>query len=447
MIKVGQTLELDLVQIVTGGEAIAYHEGMAVFVPYGAPGDRVRAEVISVKPHYARALIREFLIEGPGRVAPRCPVFGRCGGCQLQHLSYEAQLEAKHSMVCDSMSRIAKVDPALVEPVVGSQPWYYRNKVHWAVEGQKGHLKVGLYEARSHRVVDTTHCYIQHPLNNLVLDFMRTNLGHFDFSVYRDGKGWLRSVFAKVGHHTDDLMIGIVGAYKNFPQQAEWVADVRTQFPGVRSVVYNVNTHPGNVLMGKTTMVLWGEDSIRERIAEREYRVSARSFFQVNSLQVEELYRQIALMADLKGTECVIDAYSGTGSITLYLAKHARQMIAIEEVPEATKDARENAKDIPNASFITGLVEEVLPEITPDVKPDVVVLDPPRKGAERNVLETLSKCRIPKVVYVSCNPATLARDIAVLQELGYRLKRVVPVDMFPQTAHVECVAGLELQEP
>jgi 23S rRNA (uracil1939-C5)-methyltransferase len=443
MLKIGQVLELNLEQIVAGGEAIAHHEGMAVFVPYGAPGDRVVAKVISVKPHYARALIQSFLQEGPGRVAPRCPVFGRCGCCQLQHLSYEAQLEAKHSMVSEAMVRIAKVDASVVEPVVGSQPWYYRNKVHWAVAERSGGYDVGLYEARSHQVVDTTHCYIQHPLNNLVLDFMRSHLGHFGFPPYRNGKGWLRSVFAKVGHHTEDLMIGIVGASKDFSRKEEWVADIRTQFPGVRSIVFNINTNPGNVLMGKTTMVLWGEDSIRERIADREYQVSARSFFQVNSLQVEELYRQIARLADLKGTECVIDAYSGTGSISLYLAKHAKEVIAIEEVPEATRNARQNAQGLSNVQFITGLVEDVLPELTEQITPDVVVVDPPRKGCERSVLETLAKCCIPKVVYVSCNPATLARDIAILSELGYALKCAVPVDMFPQTAHVECVALIE----
>ncbi|MGE5708430.1 MAG: 23S rRNA (uracil(1939)-C(5))-methyltransferase RlmD [Bacteroidota bacterium] len=420
-------IELEIEGIVTGGEGIARHEGLAVFVPFAAPGDRVRAELISEKPSYARALIREIVEPGPGRIEPKCPAFGRCGGCQLQHLDYPAQLEAKRAIVQEAFRRIAHLDPSIASVLPGD-PWHYRNKVHWAVDGKR----IGLFEPRSHRIVEAYPCLIQHPLNNLVLDFFRRMLKEFPFVD-------LRSAFAKVGTHTDELMIGIVTRGEAFPQ-AEWVAEVRTQFPGVRAIVQNIHPAPGNALLGKKTLVLWGKDEITERLGDLTYAVSARSFFQVNSLQAEVLYGEVARLAGLTGNELVYDCFSGTGSIALFLAKHAREVVGIEEIPDATKNARRNAQlnGVENARFLTGLVEDLLPGMA---CPDAVILDPPRKGCEPSVLDTLLATRPRRVVYVSCNPATLARDAALLCAGGYRLEEVTPVDMFPQTAHVECVAA------
>ena len=437
-----ERMELELETIVPGGEAIAHHQGMAIFVPFGAPGDLVEVEVISTKPQYARALIKRIIKEGPDRVAPRCPFFGRCGGCQLQHLSYPAQLESKRGIVIDSLERLSKLegfDREKVNPVLPGDPWYYRNKVHWAIEGKA----IGLYEARSHKVVEAPHCFIQHPLNNLVLDFLRKEIKNFGFP-----RDWLKSAFAKVGHHTDELMIGLVSSADAFSRQAEWSADIRDRFPEIRSIVQNVNKNPGNTLMGKKNLILWGKEAIHEKIGDLTFSVSPLSFFQVNSLQVEALYDEVARMAELSGKERVVDAYAGTGTIALFLAGRASEVVGIESVPEATRDAASNARSngIKNVRFLTGLVEERLGALTREFKPHVVVLDPPRKGCEAAAIQAIGEARPRRVVYVSCNPATLARDLSRLAEVGYRLDEVTPVDMFPQTAHVECVARLSLKE-
>jgi 23S rRNA (uracil1939-C5)-methyltransferase len=450
----GDVVTLDLEALVPGGEALARHDGFTVFVPGGVPGDRVRAEVISTKPGYARAVIREVVTPGSSRIAARCPLFGRCGGCQWQEVAYASQLAWKRQIVVDALSRIGGFEgDALTAETLGMlDPWEYRNKVHWAVsreDGPAGRIRVGLYEARSHRVVDVSHCDIQHPLNNQVLDFLRQALNDFDFPLYDEssGKGWLRSAFAKAGHHTHELMIGLVTTRADFPREAEWVARVRAQFPGVTSIVQNVHAKPGNALMGPETRVLWGRDHLFETIGPLKFAISARSFFQVNSEQVERLYDTAVRFADLKGGERVVDLYSGTGTIALYLAaKGAGEAIGIEVIPEATRDALANARlnGIANARFLTGKVEDRLARLLAETGPiDVALLDPPRKGCEASVIAAIARSGIPRIVYVSCNPATLARDLKLLvAEGGYRLHAVQPVDMFPQTAHVEAVALL-----
>lgn len=451
-VSAGDLITLDLSSLVPGGEALGHLGGFAVFVPGGVPGDRVRAQVISTKPGYARALVKEVLTPGSQRAGARCPLFGRCGGCQWQEVDYQAQLHWKRHVVVEALTRIGGFQDPLVHATLGMEdPWYYRNKVHWALarkEDGKG-IRIGLYEARSHQVVDVEHCYIQHPLNNLVLDFLRKTLPDFDFPLYdeRTGKGWLRSAFAKAGHCTNELMIGLVTTRADFPLEEDWVRRVREQFPGVTSIVQNIHPKPGNALLGEETRLLWGQDHLFEMIGPLKFAISARSFFQVNSEQVERLYDTVLRDADLQGGERVVDLYSGTGTIALYLAaKGAGEAFGIEVIPEATRDAIVNARlnGITNAKFLTGKVEERLGRLLSEQgRLDVAVLDPPRKGCEPSVVEAIAKSGIPRIVYVSCNPATLARDLKGLVEKGgYRLLEVQPVDMFPQTAHVEAVALL-----
>lgn len=456
-VSAGDLVTLDLEGLVPGGEAIAHLGGFALFVPGGVPGDRVKAEVISTKPSYGRALVKEVLTPGSQRAGARCPLFGRCGGCQWQEVDYAAQLQWKRHIVEEAITRIGGFSKdQLVAPTMGmDDPWYYRNKVHWALAKEEKpkpdgkSIRIGLYEARSHKVVDVEHCYIQHPLNNLVLDFLRKALPEFDFPLYdeRTGKGWLRSAFAKAGHQTNELMIGLVTTREDFPLEDAWVERVREQFPGVTSIVQNIHGKPGNALMGPETRVLWGKDHLFEKIGPLTFAISARSFFQVNSEQVERLYDTVVAYADLKGGERIVDLYSGTGTIALYLAaKGAGEALGIEVIPEATRDAIANARlnGISNAKFLTGKVEDRLERLLSETGMlDVAVLDPPRKGCEPEVVSAIARSGIPRIVYVSCNPATLARDLKGLVEAGgYRLEKVQPVDMFPQTAHVEAVALL-----
>lgn len=464
-VHVGQRVELSLEGLVAGGEALGRLGGYTVFVPLGAPGDRLDVEIVSVKPGYARGIIRAILEPGPARISAPCPVFGRCGGCQWQHLAYDAQLAAKTRLVEEALSRIGRFETeGIVRPALGmSEPWNYRNKAHWAIAPARARHargprlsadrgperpRIGLYEARSHKVVEPPFCAIVHPMLNLVHDFLRKALTDFPFDVYDEetGKGWLRSALAKIGYRTDQLMIGLVATSAHFPLAEAWVAAVRDQFPAVDSVVLNVNPARTNVLLGDRTEILHGRPFLEERLGPATFQLSARSFFQVNPLQTEVLYGQVREFAALTGRELVVDAFCGTGTIALVLADSAAEVWGLEAEPAAIFDAENNARanGIDHAHFLLGPVEKRLPKMVSEgLHPDVVVLDPPRKGCEPAVVQAIVSARPARVVYVSCNPATLARDLAAFREGGYRLSAVQPVDMFPQTAHVEAVALLE----
>lgn len=449
-LRPGQELELKLEGLVDGGEALARHQGLPVFVPGGVPGDLVRARVLSTKPGYARALIQQVLEKSEQRVAAPCPYFGACGGCQWQELAYPAQLAWKWRLVEEALRRIGGIEAApLLEPTLGmDEPWHYRNKAHWAISRAAGHLEVGFYEPRSHQVVDVTACAIQHPTLNRVLSFLREALPTFDWPIYDEAtqSGLLRSAFAKVGHRTQDLMIGLVTTREALPNSEAWVALAREAFPEA-AIVQNVHPRPGNALLGERTRVLAGRDQLIEQIGELAFAISARSFFQVNPFQVERLYGLVAEYLAIAPGARIVDAYAGTGTIALYLARQgAGEVIGIESVPEAVRDAEANAarNGIARARWITGTVEGELARLLATEKEiAAVVLDPPRKGCEPGVIAALGGASIPRIAYVSCNPATLARDLKRLEAHGYRLARARPVDMFPQTSHVETVVLLE----
>jgi 23S rRNA (uracil1939-C5)-methyltransferase len=451
-VKVGDQTELTIESLAGGGEAIGRLDGFTVFVPFAVPGDRLRARVISVKPGYARALIEEVLTPGPERVTPQCGVFTQCGGCQWQGLDYAGQVQWKTRMVAEALERIGHLDPAgILQPTLASpQPWEYRNKVHWAVGKRDGKWEVGLFEPRSHRIVDAETCHIQNPFNNRMLGIVRTLLTEFDFAPYDEatGRGWLRSVFVKAGHKSGEVMLGIVTRTANFPQAEKFVATVLARVPEITTIVQNIHPEVGNKLLGNQTIALYGPGTINEHVGPLTFSISARSFFQVNSSAIELLYNQVVQAANLDQAPRIIDAYSGTGSIALYLAAQgASEVIGLEIVPEATKDADANARRNGlegKTRFITGPVEKELPRLAKaGTRADVLVLDPPRKGCEPEVLDTVAAMAVPRIVYVSCNPQTLARDLKLLSEKGYKVTRVQPVDMFPQTAHVECCAVLE----
>ena len=450
-VKVGDRPELTVETLVAGGEAIARLDGYAIFLPYAVPGDRVRARVISTQKGYARALIEEVLSPGPARVAPRCPVFERCGGCQWQGLDYAGQVEWKTRTVAEALQRLGGLDPAgILEPTIPSPaPWHYRNKVHWAVSKQGDAWEIGLFEPRSHRIADAESCAIQSETNNRVLAAMRQLLPAFDFQPYDEqtGRGWLRSIFVKAGHRSGEVMLGLVTKTASFPEAERFVAEARALLPELTTIVQNLHPDPGNKLLGRETVALYGPGVIHEHVGPLTFTISATSFFQVNSATIDTLYDQVAKAADAERGPRVIDAYSGTGSIALYLAaRGAREVIGLEIVEAATKDAEANARANGlegKSRFIAGPVERELPKLAGSgIEADVVVLDPPRKGCEPEVLETVAKIKAPKLVYVSCNPTTLARDLKRLGELGYKTEKVQPVDMFPQTAHVECCATL-----
>lgn len=443
-VQSGEVCELLIERMGSRAEGVARVEGFTVFVPEALPGERIRARIKNVKKTYATADLVEILEASPERAQPRCPVYDICGGCQFQHLEYGAQLREKQRQVEDAVRHIGKLDGVKIFPTIGTEPWGYRNKMQFPVGKARGEISVGCFSEGSHTIVDTEACYIQHQTNNKIMNAMREAVRRFGISVYDEDRhtGGLRHIMGRVSANGDAMAV-LVTAKKELPQAKAIVKFLRDRVPQLVSVQQNVQTYHTNVILGRETILLWGKSSIRDTIGPLSFQISPRSFFQVNTAQTEVLYGKALEFAGLRGGETIIDAYCGTGTITLFLARKARKVYGIEVVPTAIADAKKNAcaNHIANAEFIVGDSAKVMPRLYRNgVHPDVIVTDPPRAGCTPVVLETFAQMCPSRIVYVSCNPSTLARDLALLENLGYYAKKIQPVDMFPMTRHVESVA-------
>ena len=444
-IKVGQRLTVSVEGITHAAEGVGRIDGFTVFVPDALPGDVIEADVISVKPQYARALIHKILVGSPDRVAPPCPYYAECGGCQLMHAGYDAQLCYKEEQVRAALKRIGGLEDARVHPIIPMPvPYHYRNKAQFPVGLAEGKVALGCYKRRSHEIVPVDTCLIQYKANNLALSVASELIAAFGWSVYDETThlGLLRHVLVRHAVVTAETMIVLVINGENVPRAGELVAAIRQRLPQVVSVQVNINKRRGNVILGQETRLLWGRDHIIDEVAGLKFKVSARSFLQVNPTQTEVLYGRVREYAALTGTENVFDLYCGVGTIALSLASHARHVTGIEVIREAVCDAEENARlnGISNATFIAGAAEEVVPRLLQAGEaPQVCVVDPPRAGCDERLLQVLAAAKPERIVYVSCNPSTLARDLKFLTAHGFTVQEVQPVDMFPHTAHVECV--------
>lgn len=516
------------------GEGVGKLDGFTLFIQGALPGERVRVKVLKLKKKYGYAKLLEVLKPSPHRTEAPCPLFGRCGGCQLQHVRYEEQLRLKRQIVIDNLERIGKLqvqkagetlglsgvlseseqrqadaygaaDQALLSvdsagvgtgdgnaaaadsdvsrPSIGSpadrlnvadqgedasaigeagegaegssgvvvhptlgmkEPWHYRNKAQVPVGVENGRLLAGFYALGSHRIIDMDACLIQDEHNDQAIQTVKDLAQELGISIYdeENHRGLLRHIAVRKGFKTGEMMIVLVTNGRDIPKQDAWVQLIREQVPNVASICQNMNTKRTNVIFGEETRVLWGRDVIYDEIGDVRFAISARSFYQVNPVQTKVLYEKALEYAELSGKETVIDAYCGIGTISLFMARHADKVYGVEIVPEAVEDARRNAliNDIRNAEFEVGKAEEVLPAWQKQgIRADVIVVDPPRKGCDEALLETILQMKPKRVVYVSCNPSTLARDLRILEDGGYRTVEVQPVDMFPHTVHVECV--------
>ena len=424
----------------SNGEGVGKMDGLTVFVEGALPDEEVLAEIETVKKNYAVGRLIEVVKSSSERVEPFCQLYKECGGCQLQHLSYPAQLKWKRRQVIDAIERIGKLDGVEIFDTLGMKnPLRYRNKMQFPV-GKN--LIIGCYARGSHKIIDTQSCLIQNAGNDKILDAVRNVAKKFNLQPYDEDthKGFLRHVMGRVGIN-GELMIVLVTATKNFPNEKNFVRAFIKELPEVTSIQQNVQTYHNNVILGRDTRILYGKPAIHDKIGNFTFNISARSFFQVNTAQAEVLYKTARNFADLRGNETVIDAYCGTGTIGLFMAKKVRKVIGVEVVNSAIADAIKNAREnnIRNAEFIVGDTVKVLPKLT-DIYAEVVIVDPPRAGCDKKVLETFAAMQPEKIIYVSCNPATLARDLKILDELGYKTKKIQPVDMFPFTSHVESVA-------
>ena len=446
-VRRGQVYEIRIERLGTSGEGVGRYENFTIFIPQALPNERVLTVIEEVKKTYARGRIQKILQESPARVTPLCEIYDECGGCQLQHLSYEEQLHAKRAQVVDALTHIGKLPQILVnETLRADAPWNYRNKMQFPIGLHKGRLVVGCFAQGSHRIINTENCHIQRSANNELANTVREVAEKLHIPVYNEDthKGILRHIVGRVGRG-NELMAVIVTATKQLPRAKDFVRLLRERLPHLVSVHQNIQTYRNNVIMGRDTELLWGRPTILDTLGRLNFHISPRSFFQVNTRQAERLYEQALTYADLHGTETVIDAYCGTGTITLFLAQKARKVYGIEIVQPAILDARKNARDnhVKNAEFIVGDATAVMPALYKQgIRPDVVVVDPPRAGCTEIVLRTFANMKPQRIVYVSCNPATLARDLAILKDLGYITQEVQPVDLFPQTSHVENVALL-----
>ncbi|MCX8001335.1 MAG: 23S rRNA (uracil(1939)-C(5))-methyltransferase RlmD [Anoxybacillus mongoliensis] len=434
------------------GAGVAKIDGFPIFVPNGLPGEKAKIKVIKVKKGYGYGRLIELYEPSADRVEAPCTVYKQCGGCQLQHLSYEGQLKAKHKQVKEVLARIGKVEHAIVHPVLGmNDPWRYRNKAQVPVGEREGGLVAGFYKERSHDIIDMESCLIQQEMNDIVVQTVKHICEQYNIPAYNEQthKGVLRHIMARYGATTKEVMVVLITRTEELPHKKKVVEAIVERVPSVKAIVQNINPKRTNVIMGEQTHVLWGSEYIYDYIGDIQFAISARSFYQVNPKQTKVLYEKALEYAELTGKETVIDAYCGIGTISLFLAKNAKKVYGVEIVPEAIEDAKRNAalNGITNVEFAVGEAEVVIPKwYEQGVKADCIVVDPPRKGCDETLLQTIIAMKPKRVVYVSCNPATLARDLRMLEDGGYQTLEVQPVDMFPHTVHVECVAKLEVSK-
>lgn len=432
------------------GNGVAKIDGYPLFIQGALPQETAEIHVLKTLKNYGFAKIVEIIEPSPDRVKAPCIYFGKCGGCQLQHLSYEGQLKWKENMVKNVMKRIGKID-APVLPVKGMQdPWNYRNKSQIPFSMTETGPIAGFYKSKTHEIVDMERCLIQVSEADAMMANLKKELMEIDVQPYNEEShnGMLRHVVVRKGRATGEVMIVLVTNKHKFPQKEAAIEVIRKLVPNVTSIVQNVNIEKTNVILGNETYTLWGKDTIEDTIGGVRFEISARSFYQVNPVQTEVLYKQALDYAQLTGDETVIDAYCGIGTISLFLAQKAKQVMGVEIVEQAIEDAKRNAdlNGFTNTYFEAGPAEEVIPRWYADGKEaDVLVVDPPRKGCDEALLTTIIEQKPKRVVYVSCNPATLARDLRILEDGGYKTVEIQPVDMFPQTTHVEVIVKLVLK--
>ena len=466
--KKDDCVTLHIEDIGTGGEGIGKADGFTFFVKDAIVGDVIEAKIMKLKKNYGYARLMKVLTPSKDRVEPKCPVARQCGGCQIQEMRYEAQLAFKQKMVQNNLERIGGLSDFEMYPVIGMEtPYAYRNKAQFPVgEDKDGNIVIGFYAGRTHHIVEQTDCCIGAPENGEVLRKVKAYMQKNQIRPYNEEhhSGIVRHILIRTGYHTKEIMVCLIvnAAKASCLKNAEQLTESLREMDSMTSVMVNFNTEKTNVILGKKSEVLWGQPYIEDFIGDVKYQISPQSFFQVNPMQTEKLYAKALEYAGLTGNETVWDLYCGIGTISLFLAKNARKVYGVEIVPQAIEDARNNAKrnGIDNAEFFVGKAEEVVPafyekalkqvqdsEAGKSIHPDVVVVDPPRKGCEEILLETIVKMQPQRIVYVSCDSATLARDLKFLSANGYAVKKVQPVDQFGHSVHIETVVLLSHKKP
>ncbi|WP_346200534.1 23S rRNA (uracil(1939)-C(5))-methyltransferase RlmD [Caldifermentibacillus hisashii] len=447
-VKKNDYIDVEFVDLTHEGQGVAKIDGFPVFVPGGLPGESAQIKILNVKKNYGYGKLIEIREKSPYRVEIPKEDMHKYGGCQLHHMSYEGQLQFKQNLVEQTLTRIGKLQDVNIHPIIGmEQPFHYRNKAQVPVGERNGRLITGFYKPRTHEIIDTDESVIHMEAINDAIKIVKEICIELRVAAYNEEAhtGVLRHIMARFGRKTDELMIVLITRTEKLPHREEIVGKIVAALPNVKSIVHNVNPKRTNVILGEKTQVLWGQDVIYDYIGNVKFAISPRSFYQVNPVQTQVLYDKALAYTGLTGEEIVIDAYCGIGTISLFLAQQAKKVYGVEVVPDAINDAKKNAdlNGITNVEFTVGEAETVIPNWAKEgIHADVIVVDPPRKGCDAALLKTIIEMKPKRVVYVSCNPATLARDLGILEAGGYQTLEVQPVDMFPMTMHVECCALL-----
>lgn len=446
-IKKNDRINLKIESCSANGSGVGRYNGMAIFVPATAVGDEITAHILKVKKSYAFAKVESVVTPSADRIAPECPVYLKCGGCVFSHMTYDAEKKIKADHVAECFKRIGGVSPEF-EPIIGGETdSRYRNKAQYPVAIENGEVKTGFYSPHSHRVIHCPDCRLQPAEFEGILGVFADYIKENGVSVYDETKhsGLLRHIYIRKGSASGEIMVCAVINGKKLPNHQQLIDALINKEPSIKSIIININTKDTNVILGDKCVTLWGDDCITDILCGLRFRISPLSFYQVNRNQAERLYNKAAEYANLTGNETVMDLYCGAGTIGLSMASKAKEIIGVEIVPEAVEDAKVNAEmnGVENARFICGDAAQAAEILKNEgVKPDVIILDPPRKGCSPDMLKTAAEMNPDRIVYVSCDPATLARDCGIFAELGYAAVKATPVDMFPRTGHVETVCLL-----
>lgn len=447
---------IDIEDIGSDGEGIGKYQGYTIFVKNAIVGDKIKTKLMKTKKSYGYGRLMEIIEPSPHRVTPKCLIAEKCGGCSIQHLDYQKQLEYKQNKVKNCLVRIGGFSVEefckenIMEPIIGmEEPFYYRNKAQFPVGVNKeGKVAIGFYAGRTHSIIDTSHCYIQAPVNDEILQRVRKFLEEYQIPIYNEEKheGLIRHILTRVGFTTGEIMVCLIINGNDLPHKEQFIESL-CEIPNMTSISININKEKTNVILGDKVKTLWGKPYITDYIGDIKYQISPLSFYQVNPIQTKVLYETALSFADLHGEETVWDLYCGIGTISLFLAQKAKQVYGVEIVPQAIEDAKKNAEinHITNAEFFVGAAEDILPKKYKgdSIYADVIVVDPPRKGCEESLLDTIIQMSPKKVVYVSCDPATLARDLKYLCNKDYKISKIQVVDQFGHSVHVETVCLLE----
>ena len=454
MIKKNDLFEAEITAMTAEGSGICRADGMAVFVPGTAVGDRCVVRVVKVLKKYAFGRLEELLTPSPDRTTPDCPIAGPCGGCVYRHITYEAELKIKTQRVRDALERIGGFENIPMEPILGAPSrTRYRNKCQLPIGLSKnGEMQMGFYAVNSHRIIDTHTCLLQPEVFDRAAEAFRAWQKLSGESIYDEAahSGVLRHLYMRCGEKSGEVLVCIVANSAKLHREDLLVKMLREAVPEITGIVLNINRERTNVVLGRELRTLWGKPTIRDTLCRLEFEISPHAFYQVNRTQAEALYNKAAEYAGLTGAETLLDLYCGTGTIGLSMASRAKKLIGAEIIPSAVENARKNAahNHVTNAEFLCGDAKDAARILYErGERPDVIVIDPPRKGCDAAVISTIAAMRPTRVVYVSCDPATLARDLKQFTAEEYNIEAVTPVDMFPGTAHVETVVQLVRKKP